>query len=49
MNGEPYRLGFHFTPEVNWTNEPNGPVYFRGQYHMLYQANPFNNPFGNQS
>jgi fructan beta-fructosidase len=49
LYGEPYRPGFHFTPEQNWTNEPNGLVYHNGLYHMFYQANPFNNQFGNQS
>ncbi len=46
---EPYRPGFHYTPEVNWTNEPNGLVYENGLYHLFYQANPFNNQFGNQT
>ena len=46
---EPYRPGFHYSPELNWTNEPNGLVYKDGTYHMFYQANPFNNQFGNQS
>ncbi len=46
---EPYRPGYHYTPEVNWTNEPNGLVYSSGTYHLFYQANPFNNQFGNQT
>lgn len=46
---EPHRPGFHYSPAVNWTNEPNGLVYKDGLYHMFYQANPFDNQFGNQS
>ena len=25
-----YRPQFHFSPKVNWTNDPNGLVYFDG-------------------
>ena len=47
--GEPNRPGFHFSPQRNWTNEPNGLIHHNGRYHMFYQENPFNNQFGNQS
>ena len=37
---EPYRPQFHFTPEKNWMNDPNGLVYHEGVYHLFYQYYP---------
>jgi beta-fructofuranosidase len=31
---------FHGSAPVHWQNEPSGPVYFNGQYHVFYQSNP---------
>jgi fructan beta-fructosidase len=28
---ETYRPQFHFTPEQNWMNDPNGLVYYKGE------------------
>lgn len=43
---ELYRPQFHFTPEKNWHNDPNGLVYYDGEYHMFYQYNPFGKEWG---
>jgi beta-fructofuranosidase len=30
----------HLLPTKNWMNDPNGPIYWKGQYHMFFQYNP---------
>ena len=46
---QPYRPQVHFSPRFNWTNDPNGLVYFRGQYHLFFQYNPFGDQWGHMS
>lgn len=37
---EAYRPQYHFTPEANWMNDPNGLVFNKGIYHLFYQYYP---------
>jgi beta-fructofuranosidase len=34
------RPQYHLLPTANWMNDPNGPIYYQGQYHVFYQYNP---------
>jgi fructan beta-fructosidase len=46
---EDYRPQYHFTPAKNWMNDPNGPIYYAGEYHLFYQYNPFGIQWGHMS
>jgi len=46
---QPNRPQVHFSPRANWTNDPNGLVYFHGKYHLFFQFNPFGDQWGHMS
>lgn len=37
---EQYRPQYHYSPDSMWMNDPNGMVYFDGEYHLFYQYYP---------
>jgi beta-fructofuranosidase len=46
---DPMRPQFHLLPAKNWMNDPNGPIYFNGHYHMFFQYNPLAATWGDMS
>ena len=41
LYNERYRQQFHFSTRRGWINDPNGLVWYDGEYHLFYQLNPW--------
>lgn len=41
-----YRPKYHFSPLAHWVNDPNGLVYYKGEYHLFYQYHPGSSVWG---
>ena len=37
---------FHVTGEVGWINDPNGLIFYNGQYHAFFQYHPYDTKWG---
>lgn len=44
---ETYRPQFHFSSRRGWNNDPNGMIYYDGEYHLFYQHNPYEREWEN--
>ena len=49
LANDPQRPQFHLLPARNWMNDPNGPIYYNGKYHMFFQYNPHAAVWGDMS
>jgi sucrose-6-phosphate hydrolase SacC (GH32 family) len=45
-DADPSKPIFHITAPANWINDPNGPIFHGGYYHMFYQHNPYGDKWG---
>jgi len=41
-----HRPSYHFLPPMNWMNDPNGLIQWKGLYHLFYQHNPVEAKWG---
>ncbi|KAM0196106.1 hypothetical protein ACHAPQ_010872 [Fusarium lateritium] len=46
---EDFRPLYHFVPDQNWMNEPNGLIKIGSKWHLFFQHNPTGNFWGNLS
>jgi len=49
LAADPLRPQYHLLPARNWMNDPNGPIFYNGRYHMFHQYNPKTAIWGNMN
>src|SRR5690349_16079340 len=37
---------FHVAAPAQWMNDPNGPIFYKGYYHLFYQLHPYSDKDG---
>src|SRR5579862_8016439 len=43
---DPSRPIFHVASPAQWMNDPNGPIFYKGYYHLFYQLTPYSDESG---
>jgi beta-fructofuranosidase len=46
---DPLYPSYHFAAPAHWMSDLNGPIFYKGAYHIFYQHNPFGAEWGNMS
>ncbi len=49
LYSEKNRPQYHFSTRRGWINDPNGMIFYEGEYHLFYQHNPYEREWENMS